>query len=433
MKKTSASKKPALYKQIVLSIAVLAAIGAGAASFPSAAEFPARPDAPDPLVMLDGTLVKAKRQWFKERRPELQALFQHYMYGWFPPPVNVTGEITYSDEKFFKGKATLTLATLRLGPAPSPQVHLLMVVPNHRKRAAPIFLGMNFGGNHTLVNDTNVPVCAAWMPTNIPHVHIVNHHATAEGRGKLIDTWSLEEIVDRGYAAATYFCGDVEMDRTNAGDGVRELIHPPREADDWGTIAAWAWGMQRVMDWLSTDRDIDKHRIALVGQSRFGKATILAAAFDDRVALAIPWQSGCGGTSPDRGKVAESVKQINDRFPEWFDDVFKEFNDQPERLPFDQNCLIALCAPRPVLVAETAGDRISTPAGAFRMTQEASGVYRLLGAEGLAAISLPRTNQLIDSTLGFYYGPGKHSPMTQADWKVCLDFADKHLAWHPRW
>ncbi len=193
----------------ILTVILLAAFGAGGAdSFPPVSELPSRPEAPDPLVMLDGTPVTTKKDWVEKRRPELKALFQHYMYGWFPPPVKVTGKVTYTDKNFFDGKATLKLATISLGQAPSPQVHLLMVIPNQRKKPAPIFLGMNFSGNHALVADTNVPVTAAWMLPELPHV--VNNHATEAGRGKEADTWALEQSIDRGYAVATYYCGDVE-------------------------------------------------------------------------------------------------------------------------------------------------------------------------------------------------------------------------------
>lgn len=401
-------------------------VGAGfAASFPPVAELPSRPDLPDPLVMMDGKPVTTKKEWIKQRRPELKALFQHYMYGWFPASVKVTGKVTYTDRNFFDGKATLKLATISLGKAPCPEVHLLMVIPNHRDKPAPLFLGMNFSGNHTVVADTNVPLPTAWMPPKMAHV--VNNRATEAGRGTQIDTWALEQSVDRGYAVATYYCGDVEMDRTNATGGVRELIHVPKAADDWGTIAAWAWGMQRVVDYLIRDLDIDRQRIALVGHSRFGKATILAGAFDERIALVIPLQAGCGGTAPSRGKIGESVKRINTAFPHWFNGVFKEFNDQVDRLPFDQNCLIALCAPRPVLLGGATEDTWTNPTGAFDMLRAASGAYHLLGAEGLAATAMPPTNVLIDSNLGYFIRPGKHS-MTRTDWKYFLDFADKHIA-----
>jgi len=414
-----------LNRHLIMTALLLAALGAGGAeSFPPAPALPPRPEAPDPLVMLDGAPVRTKKDWLDKRRPQLKALFQHYMYGWFPPAVKVTGKVTYTDEIFFGGKATLKLATISLGRAAAPQIHLLTLVPNRRTKPAPVFLGMNFCGNHALLADPHVPLPEAWMLPELPHV--ANHHATEAGRGQEIDTWALEQSIDRGYAVATFFCGEVEEDRAKAEGGVRELVRAPRAPDDWGTIAAWAWGLQRVVDYLATDRDLDRRRIALAGHSRLGKAALLAAAFDERVALVIPLQAGCGGTAPSRGRTGESVKQINTRFPEWFCGVFKEFNDQPERLPFDQNCLIALCAPRPVLLGAAEEDTWANPAGAFEMLGAAGGVYRLLGVEGLAAEKMPGPNQLIDSNLGYFIRPGKHS-MTRGDWKFFLDFADQHL------
>ena len=165
----------------------------------------------------------------------------------------------------------------------------------------------------------------------------------------------------------------------------------------------------------STDKDIDSEKIIVVGHSRLGKTALLAAAFDERIALAIPHQAGCGGTAPSRSNdpKAESVKRINTSFPHWFDGDFKEFNDQPDRLPFDQHCLVALVAPRPVLFMPTRS-RIqwANPTGQFEVLKAADPVYRLLGAGGLAAKEMPEVGKLIDSTLGYYIRPGKHSMTT---------------------
>jgi len=401
----------------------LLAISAGArAAFPDAASLPSHPIPPDPLTMLDGRPVATRQEWFERRRPELKALFQHYMYGVFPPPAAVRGAVTYTDSHFLGGAATLKLVTLKFGPAGSPETHLMMVIPNRRAGPAPVFLGMNFSGNHTLVTDTNIPLPTAWMPSR--EAHVVNHRAAESGRGTQTNVWALEQAVARGYAVATYYCGDVEPDDPGAVGGVRESVHVPRGPDDWGTIAAWAWGLQRAVDCLVADNDIDRKRIALAGHSRLGKAAILAGAFDDRVAMVIALQAGCGGTAPSRGTVGESVEKINTRFPHWFCGEFKEFNTRPDRLPFDQNCLLALCAPRPVLLGAAVEDTWANPAGAFDMLKDAGRVYRFLGAEGVSAPTMPETNKLVDSTPGFFIRPGKHS-MSAADWKFFLDFADK--------
>jgi hypothetical protein len=152
----------------------------------------------------------------------------------------------------------------------------------------------------------------------------------------------------------------------------------------------------------------------------------LAAALDERIALTIPHQAGCGGTAPSRGKVGESVKRINDGFPHWFNAEFKKFNEQPERTPFDQNGLVALCAPRPVLFSNAVEDQWANPGGQFEVLQAADPVYRWLKAGGLDAKTMPELNRLVKSKLGYYIRPGKHS-MTAGDWEVFLEFADAHL------
>jgi hypothetical protein len=193
-----------------------------------------------------------------------------------------------------------------------------------------------------------------------------------------------------------------------------------------------------MIDYLVTDTDIDKRRIAVVGHSRNGKTALLAAAFDDRIAMAIPTQAGCGGTAPSRvapelaalqknGRpTAETVAVINKSFPHWFCGNFKAFNEAPEKLPFDQHELIALCAPRPVLVSNATEDQWANPAGQFAMLRAADPIYRLVSKEGCESETMPATGALLNSRLGYYIRPGKHS-MTSADWKIWLDYADKWL------
>jgi hypothetical protein len=386
--------------------------------FPDVSQLPKQPALPDPLVMSDGQRVTTQEQWVKQRRPELKALFQHYMYGHMP---SATAHWTVEriNPQLFNGKATKKEVVISLGQPQAPQIHVLLVVPNHRNGPASVFVGPNFCGNHTVLNDPSVALPTGWMPGMCG---CTNGHATDAGRGTQVDTWAIEQSIDRGYAVATFYNGDAEPDKPGAPGGVRAAYSDY----DWGAIAAWAWGVSRAVDYLVTDPDVDARHIAVVGHSRNGKAALVAAAFDDRIALAIPLQAGCGGTAPSRGKIGESVKQINDHFPHWFNAEFKKFNDEPERLPFDQHCLIALCAPRPVLLPNAVEDQWANPAGQFEMLQAAEPVYRLLGAGGLAVSQMPEIGKLVDSTLGYYIRPGKHS-MTTGDWKVFLDYADKQF------
>jgi type 1 glutamine amidotransferase len=406
---------------------LVAALLPARAGFPPLDKLPARPGLPDPLVMLDGARVTTPAQWRDKRRPELKALFQHYMYGQMPPaPAKVEAKLEREDRKALGGKATLREVTLTVGPPEAPKVHLLLVIPNARKDPAPAFVGMNFGGNHTVIDDPAVRLPTAWM---YPGPGVKDNKATAAGRGRQVDVWALEQSVDRGYAVATFYSGDVDPDRKDVRGGLRPYLWPKGHKPgphDTATLAAWAWGIHRAVDYLVTVGEIDAKRIAVVGHSRLGKTALLAAAFDERIALAIPHQAGCGGTSPSRGTVGESVKRINTSFPHWFNGAFKEFNDKVDRLPFDQNCLVALVAPRPVLFSNAVEDTWANPDGQFEVLQAADPVYRFLKAGGLEAKTRPPVNVLSAGTLGYYIRPGKHS-MTRGDWKAFLDFADKHL------
>jgi hypothetical protein len=414
---------------LLLIVAIALLPSTARAAFPEVAQLPSHPELPDPLVMFNGERVATKDQWFQQRRPELKALFQHYMYGYLPPvPDKVDWQVLHEDRQAFGGKATLREVEIAFGPPEVPRIHLLLVVPNERKGPAPAFVGVNFCGNHALVKDPAVRLPKSWVYGHYPGVK--DNRATDAGRGTQADVWALEQSVARGYAVATFYSGDIDPDRPDVREGVqphfRRLgwIKPgPQEA---GTIAIWAWGVHRAVDYLSRTPEIDKSRIAVVGHSRLGKTALLAAAFDERIALAIPHQAGCGGTAPSRGTVGESVRRINTSFPHWFDGTFKEFNDRPDRLPFDQHGLVALCAPRPVLFTNAVEDTWANPDGQFQVLQAADPVYRFLGAGGLGAKERPEPGRLIDSTLGYYIRPGKHS-MTTEDWKVFLDDADKHF------
>ncbi len=392
--------------------------------FPAPAKLPIKADLPDPLVMMTGQKVTTKDQWTKERRPELKKLFQHYMYGTAPAAPKVNAKVERVDPKALGGKATLKEITLTLEGIDGPKIHLLLVIPNQRKGPAPVFVGMNFCGNHAVLDDPKIHLNENWMYGNRKGVK--DNRATDKARGADIAVWNIEDIIDRGYAIATFYSGDIDPDRTDKREGVQQYF---KGDYDWSTVAAWAWGYSRVIDYLVTDADIDSAKIIAVGHSRLGKTALLAGAFDERIAVVIPHQAGCGGSGPSRlagNTKAESVKRINTSFPHWFNARFKEFNEEPERLPFDQHCLIAMCAPRPVLLSNAVEDKWANPDGQFELLLAADPVYRLMGSKGVASKKMPAVGKLMDSPLGFYIRAGTHS-MNRTDWGAFLDFADKHF------
>jgi hypothetical protein len=424
--------EPPICARALVALAVTSAMpGAVRAqpAFPPIEKLERIQDLPDTLLLRSGERVKTAKQWREKRRPELMALFQHYMYGHLlPAPARTTAQVRRLDAQFLGGRATLKLVTVTPGPEGTPPIDLLLIVPNARRKPAPAFLSINFCGNHALVADAAVPLARGWVYASCRGV--VDSKATDASRGAQAADWAVEQTIARGYALASFYSGDVDPDRAEAAGGVHAHLKSaggavPR-AHDRGTIAAWAWGLHRAVDYLASDRDVDRERIAVVGHSRNGKAALVAGAFDERIALVIPHQAGCGGTAPSRGTVGESVKQINDRFPHWFGAEFKGFNDDPARLPFDQHSLVALVAPRPVLLSNAVEDTWANPAGQFDVLRAAEPVYRLLGAGGLDAKAMPEPGKLVKSRLGYFIRPGKHS-MTAEDWKAFLAFADAHL------
>lgn len=419
-----------VFASIVAALAFVCCPCAWGGELPAVDDLPAVAELPDPLKTFAGSPVTTKEQWETERKPELRKLFQHYMYGYLPeaPPLKVTERSKDSD--LFGGKATMKQLSLAVGPPECPTLELLLFVPNKTKdnRPAPVILGLNFTGNHTVIDDKRIVLPKGWMRDG---PGVVDHRATEAGRGTS-ERWSIERCIDRGYAVATFYYGDVMPDKADMNGGMIPYFRQDKEQHgptDWHAIGAWAWGLHRGVDYLVTDKDVDAERIVVFGHSRNGKAALVAAAFDDRIAAAIPHQAGCGGTAPSRRKnpKGEPVATINKNFPHWFNENFKEFSGQEEKLPFDQHCLVALCAPRPVLLSNGHQDQWADPPGQFDVLLAARPVYRLLGAKGLADDATePIDGKLVGEELCYFVDDSKHT-VDDHYWDVFLDFADKTL------
>lgn len=416
---------------LALGTALSIAATATAADFPDIDKLPSVKQLPDPLVMLDGKRVTTKEQWNTERKPELKALFQHYMYGNMPAAPKITVTVERDDTGLFDGKATMKQVTISFGPPECPKLHLLLIVPrNLGDRHAPaVFLGLNFTGNHTVLADPRIAVPTVWMPDGLG---VKEHRATEEGRGTAADVWEIQHVVNHGYAVATFYYGDIAPDKAGLNEGVfpffRHAGQTTQGPTDWASIAAWAWGAQRAVDYLLTDGDIDGKRIIVFGHSRFGKAALLAGAFDDRIAAVIAHQAGCGGSAPSRGHnpKSEPITRINTVFPWWFDGEFKKFNGHEDRLPFDQNCLVGLCAPRPVLFGAGTLDEWADPPGQLEVLKAADSVYRLFGVDGIAADAAAENGKIIGNRLCYYIRESPHL-VNKAYWDAFMEFADKSL------
>ena len=387
---------------------------------------------PDPLVSESGNPITSIKDWTNLRRPEILALFEDHVYGPRPAkPENPTYTVTSESMNALGGKAIRKQLTIRFDENAFPQaLHVLLYIPNSIQGAAPVFVGYNFNGNHTIHTDPSIHLSTSWMRTN--NNGNINHQATDETRGKSSKRWPVERIVERGYALATAYYGDIEPDHSEGWkDGIRSHYDTdskgkPLELEEWSAITAWAWGLSRIVDYLETDRAIDTKRIALLGHSRLGKTSLWAGATDERFGITISNNSGCGGAALSRRAFGETVKHINTSFPHWFNRTFKTYNDKEAAIPVDQHQLIALMAPRPVYVASAQEDLWADPNGEFLSAKAASPVYELFGLEGVGAKSQPPLNSPIGGHVGYHFRTGKHD-VTSFDWEMYLDFADRHF------
>ena len=391
-----------------------------------------RYDLPDPLTMRSGKAVVSARKWTKSRRPEILKLFREQVYGKSPGrPKSMVFRTIETSRDALGGKAIRKqVRVLFDGTESGPGMDLLVYLPSQATSAVPVFLGLNFNGNHSIHADKSIVLARSWHRDN-PRDGYVNNRATEKSRGLSASRWAVDRCLESGFGVATIYCGDIDPDyHDEFQNGVHPLSYKkgqtaPR-ADQWGTIAAWAWGLSRAVDYFETDSKVDHQRVVLLGHSRLGKTSLWAGARDQRFAIVISNNSGCGGAALSRRAIGETVWRINNSFPHWFCGNFKQYDNRENQLPVDQHMLVALIAPRPVYIASATGDRWADPRGEFLSAVHADPVYRLLGTEGLGTRQMPKADSPIHGQIGYHLRTGKHD-VTAYDWQQYIAFATKHL------
>ena len=370
-------------------------------------------DLPPLLVTAEGKTIKTPEEWRNIRRPQILALFSNLVYGRVPKPespIKTEFEVKKTDPEFMGGKATRKDVQIRFSNEKGKAEMLVLVfVPNKATKPVPAFMKHSF--NNTKSRDFNA-------------------HPTRPGR--LRNGWPLGEFFDRGYAFVAVYQQDlVGHNEVEFLKGIHPLFYKKGQsfpkAHEWGVLSAVAWGAMRAMDYLQTDSDIDHNRVAIMGHSKMGKATLWTAAQDERFALAISAQSGCAGAALWRRRSGETLEKMVTRFPYWLCRNAWKFVSREDDLPLDQHMLLACIAPRPVYVHSGVEDTWADPRGEYLSAYHASEVYRLFGKKGLALESSPPVGEaIIESDVGYHIRQGGHS-IEMYDWQRFLDFADYHF------
>jgi hypothetical protein len=382
---------------------------------------------PDPLLLANGERVKDVKTWTEKRRPEIFKLIESRMFGRAPERAERPAfEVMSDDARALNGTARRKQVLLTIS---GKKVPLLLYLPPQARGRVPVFLALNFGGNHTVHADPGITLAEEWIQEPVTKTY-VKKLAGESRRGAAASRWSVERILSRGYGLAVLYYGDIEPDNANGyAGGIRPAFliagQAKPAADEWGSIAAWAYGLSRAMDYLETDKAVDAKHIAVFGHSRLGKTALWAGATDPRFAMVISNDSGEGGAAISRRIFGEQVKNLNTNFPHWFCENYRQYNDKEATLPFDSHMLIALCAPRPVYVASAEQDYWADPKGEFLGAAGAEPVYALFGKKGTGTSEMPAIHQPVGDTVRYHVRAGKHD-VTDYDWQQYLDFADRH-------
>jgi hypothetical protein len=382
---------------------------------------------PHPLTTAGGAHITDADAWQTQRRPELVKIFEENQYGRAPArPASIRFEVFEEGTPAFDGKAIRKQIVTHFGEGEAdPMMDLLVYLPANATGPVPLLLNINFTANNLAVDDPAVKVGRVWDRRQ-------NKRVPAEG-GRRFGSLRVLPTLERGFGIATFNYADIDPDVAGAIDfGVRRQYLPDGQRepapDEWGTIAAWAWGISRAVDYFETDEQIDASRIAITGVSRLGKTVMWAGANDPRIAMVIASCSGEGGAALSRRNYGETIAHLvaSTRYPYQFAANYQKWAADPSQAPMDAHLLAALIAPRPLLLQTGTSDKWSDPKGEFLAAVAATSVYELFGKKGIADATLPPPGQLIGGTLAFYMHDGGHG-LVPSDWDVYLNFMEQHL------
>ena len=385
---------------------------------------PARPNLLAPIGGMDQ--VRDVENWESERAPFWTNMLLSQVYGSIPPatePRILSSERTASG--LLGGKADLYAVQLELtisGRAFRQDVHF--VVPN-TLGPHPVILGAGSCPNHKTLPDFPVEIPDNTAYPGYCDTEGFTHSVSMFVFGRYIETPPLEDLIDHGFAFGAYYPGMVVPDSSVPALEILEDIRvDDGDHGPYAAIGVWAWVASRIMDYVETDPHLDESRVILFGHSRTGKSSLLGGALDPRIAGVIAHQSGTAGAAIQKNGVGETIASITETFPHWFTPTYALYADREEDLPFDQHALVALMAPRPLLLGNSARDQWSDPRGSFTAARAAGEVYALDGKPGFEVRNLRGFD--LEADLAFQFRGGTHGIVPE-DWNPFLEWLDAHF------
>jgi hypothetical protein len=383
---------------------------------------------PDVLTLQNGKKVTNAKTWTEKRRPEIVKLFEEHQFGKMPPrPADMTFNVFDKGTPVFNGKAIRKQVTVYFTKDTSDhKMDLLIYLPANVNKSSPLLLMINFSANSNAVDDPGVKAGYVWTREG--------QKVPASG-SRAFGKINVDSFISQGFGIATVYYGDIEPDfKTGYKYGIRGKYLKPGMSepapDEWGAISAWAWGLSRAMDYFETDKQIDSKRIALQGASRLGKTVLWAGAHDPRFKMVIASVSGEGGAALSRRNYGENIKHMSDtsRYYYQFAPNWHNYAADFNASPVDAHMLVALMAPRPLLLQTGDTDYWSDPKGEFLAAVAAEPVYKLFGKKGPGTTVMPAAGDqtLLFNTLGYFMHSGGHGTLP-SDWPLFIEYMKKFL------
>lgn len=383
---------------------------------------------PDPLIVHEtSNRIKTTQDWESNQRNIWLKVIEDEMFGRFPGEALSVTFIVNSSQPVFENTAIRKEVTINVkNSGQEKDISLLLYIPKSAE-TVPVFLGLNFYGNHTIINDPKVRIHRSWVQNN-DAFEITNNRASEKNRGVRSHRWPVTYLLEQGYGIATIYYGEIDPDfDDNFENGIHELLDEQTDKTKLSSLSAWAWGLSQAMTYLQQDPDVSSDQVAVIGHSRLGKAALWAGAIDPRFSMVISNDSGCGGAALSRRRFGETVNRINHSFPHWFCDAFNQYNNREDHLPFDQHTLLSLIAPRALYVASAEEDQWADPKGEFLSARFASEVYDLYRLPSLSNEEMPEVNNpIVNRQVAYHVRSGGHD-ITLYDWEQYVKFADLHF------